>query len=76
GSTAESLFEQAIEVARRQSSLIFELRATVSLSRLLEKLSRRQEARERLAAIYDAFHEGLALQELVTAKTLLDQLLR
>ena len=51
--------EQAIEFARSQGARSWELRATMSLSRLLRDQGRREEAREVLAAIYGWF-SGLA----------------
>jgi len=63
-----------IEDARKQSAKSFELRATTSLARLLEKQGRREEARTMLAAIYDWFTEGFDTADLKDAKTLLNQL--
>ena len=45
GAEAEACFRQAIEVARRQEAKSWELRATLSLSRLLQKEGRSAEAR-------------------------------
>ena len=50
------------------------LRATSSLSRLLGKLGRKQEAREILAEIYGWFTEGFDTDDLKNAKSLLDSL--
>ena len=63
-----------IEDARKQSAKSFELRATTSLARLLEKQGRREEARAMLADIYDWFTEGFDTADLKDAKTLLNQL--
>src|SRR5689334_1876221 len=41
---AQSCFQRAIEIARRQSSKSLELRATMSLARLLASQGRRDEA--------------------------------
>ena len=48
---------QAIEVARRQAKS-WELRATLSLSRLLQREGRSEEARPLLSEIYGWFTEG------------------
>ena len=51
-----------------------ELRATMSLARLLAKQRRRDEARATLAEIYGWFTEGLDTRDLKDAKSLLDEL--
>jgi tetratricopeptide (TPR) repeat protein len=71
---AERCFRAAIEIARRQSARSEELRATMSLGRLLAKHGRRDEARSILAEIYDWFTEGFDTPNLKDAKALLDEL--
>jgi predicted ATPase len=71
---AWSCFQQAIEIARRQSAKSLELRATMSLARLLRDTGRRDEARTMLAEIYNWFTEGFDTADLKDAKTLLDEL--
>ena len=71
---AGKCFERAIEVARNQSAKSLELRATISLTRLLASLGRRDEARARLAEIYNWFTEGFDTADLKDAKALLDEL--
>jgi predicted ATPase len=73
-SEAEEQFRKAIEVARRQSSRSWELRATTSLARLLAKQHKRDDARTMLAEIYGWFTEGFGTLDLKDAKALLDQL--
>jgi predicted ATPase len=71
---AEAYFRQAIEIARGQHAKAFELRAVMSLSRLMQNQGRREEARCLLAETYGWFTEGhqtLALQE---ARELLESL--
>jgi predicted ATPase len=48
---AEECFHRAIEIARKQTAKSWELRATVSLARLLAQQGRREEARAMLADI-------------------------
>jgi len=67
-------FEDAIEVARRQSAKSWELRATTSFARLLADQGRREEARTMLAEIYNWFTEGFDTADLKDAKALLDEL--
>jgi predicted ATPase len=71
---AQKCFEQAIDIARNQSAKSWELRATMSLSRLLAKQGRRDEARAMLTDIYNWFTEGFDTADLKDAKALLDEL--
>jgi predicted ATPase len=75
-STAEarSCFQRAIEIARKQSAKSWDLRATISLARLLRDTGRRGEARTMLAGIYNWFTEGFDTPDLKDAKALLDEL--
>jgi class 3 adenylate cyclase/tetratricopeptide (TPR) repeat protein len=73
-SDAERSFRSAIEAARKQSAKLFELRATTSLARLLEKQGKCDEARAILAEIYSWFSEGFDTADLKDAKALLDEL--
>jgi tetratricopeptide (TPR) repeat protein len=72
---AESDFREAIVLAQKMSAKAWELRATMSLARLLAKQGRRDDARAMLANIYDWFTEGFDTADLKDAKTLLDQLI-
>jgi predicted ATPase len=56
------------------SAKAFELRATTSLARLLEKIGRRDEARTILEEIYGSFTEGFDTADLKDAKALLEEL--
>jgi predicted ATPase len=71
---AQSCFQRAIEIARKQSAKSWELRATMSFARLLDKEGKRDEARAMLADIYGWFTEGFDTADLKDAKALLDQL--
>ena len=71
---AQNCFQRAVEIARKQSAKSFELRATMSLVRLLAKQGRRDEARTMLAEIYGWFTEGFDTADLIDAKALLDEL--
>ena len=70
----ESHFAQAIEIARGQSAKLFELRAAVSLARLLSEQGKRAEVRELLAPTHEWFTEGFNMRDLREAKALLDEL--
>jgi tetratricopeptide (TPR) repeat protein len=67
-------FRETIAAARRIGSKAYELRATTSLARLLDKQGKRAEARAMLAEIYGWFTEGFDTADLKDAKALLDQL--
>jgi predicted ATPase len=71
---AQKFFGRAIEIAREQRAKSLELRATMSLARLLASKGRRDEARATLAEIYDWFTEGFDLPDLKDAKALLNEL--
>jgi class 3 adenylate cyclase/predicted ATPase len=71
---AQSCFQRAISVARNQNAKSWELRATMSLARLLAKQGHRDEARATLADIYNWFTEGFDTADLKDAKSLLDEL--
>jgi class 3 adenylate cyclase/predicted ATPase len=73
-SPAEEHFRKAIGVARKQGAKSWELRATVSLARLLRDTNRRDEARAMLADIYNWFTEGFDTADLKDSKALLEEL--
>jgi class 3 adenylate cyclase/predicted ATPase len=71
---AEQSFRTAIDISRKQSAKSWELRATTSLARLLDRQGKRDEARTMLADIYNWFTEGFDTADLKDAKGLLDEL--
>ena len=71
---AEDHFRQALDWARRQGALSWELRAATSLARLLRNQGRPADATACLQPIYDRFTEGFGTADLVAAKQLLDDL--
>jgi predicted ATPase len=71
---AEHCLRTAINVARRQRARLFELRATVSLARLMANQGRPDEACVMLTDIYNSFTEGFDIADLREAKALLDDL--
>ena len=68
---AEACFQQALDVARRQGALSWELRAAMSLARFWRGQQRVNEARKLLAPVYRRFTEGFETADLVAAKALL-----
>jgi len=71
---AEVCFHKAIETARHQQAKSLELRAVMSLSRLWQHEGKKDEARQRLAEIYNWFTEGFDTKDLQEAKVLLEEL--
>jgi predicted ATPase len=69
---AEDHFRQALDWARRQGALSFELRAATSLARLLRDQGRSADALALLQPVYDRFTEGFETADLKAAKALLD----
>src|SRR5260370_22904479 len=70
--TADQYFGRAIEVARRQGALMWELRNAVSLAGLRVRQGRDDEARQILAPVYDRFTEGFEMTDLRSARTMLE----
>jgi predicted ATPase/DNA-binding winged helix-turn-helix (wHTH) protein len=71
---AEQAFLQALDWARRQSALSWELRAATSLARLRARQGRADEGRTLLAATYQRFTEGFETADLMAAADLLREL--
>ena len=71
---AEADFREAIALAQKMSAKSWELRATMSLARLLQNSARHDEARAMLADIYNWFTEGFDTADLKDAKALLEEL--
>jgi hypothetical protein len=75
-SKAEDSVRRAIDVARRQGAKSLELRAAISLSRLLRRNGKSAAARRVLSRIRGRFTEGFATPDLADAKALADVLER
>jgi predicted ATPase len=71
---AETYFERALAVARKQQAKSFELRAAMSMARLWCDQGKPQQARELLAPVYGWFTEGFDTRDLKEAKALLGEL--
>jgi class 3 adenylate cyclase/predicted ATPase len=71
---AKASFERALAIARQQQAKSWELRAAMSLARLLRDQGKPQQARELLAPVYGWFTEGFDTFDLKEAKALLDAL--
>ncbi|MGE3873597.1 MAG: adenylate/guanylate cyclase domain-containing protein [Parvibaculaceae bacterium] len=71
---AEERLRAAVTLARQQGAKSWELRATMTLARLLAERGERAGAFDMLDAIYDWFTEGFASKDLTEAKALLDEL--
>ena len=71
---AEACFATALEIARKQKAKSWELRAAMSMARLLCAQGRRGPARDILAPVYGWFTQGFDTLDLRQAKILLDEL--
>ena len=71
---AEQNFRRALDGARRQGALSWELRAATSLAGLLRGQGRSAEAMEVLQPIYDCVTEGSDTTDLRSARALLNTL--
>jgi len=67
-------FDRAIEIARREQARSWELRATMSLARVLAANGERDDARRKLADVYSGFTEGFDTADLSEAQSLLKEL--
>jgi class 3 adenylate cyclase len=74
GAEAEAAFRLAMAAAGQQSFRAVQLRAGLSLARLLGESRRKAEARDLLAPIYATFTEGFERPDLTAAKALLAEL--
>jgi predicted ATPase/DNA-binding winged helix-turn-helix (wHTH) protein len=73
-SSAEEYFHRALEQARRQGALGWELRAATSRARLLHDQDGSSDAKLVLQTVYDRFTEGFETIDLRAARALLDSL--
>jgi predicted ATPase len=71
---AEDHFREALDSARRQGALSWELRAATSLARMWRGQGRSKQARELLAPVFDRFTEGFDTADLKATKALLGEL--
>ena len=71
---AEDHFRQALDWARGQDALSWELRAATSLAPLLHDQGRSADAIALLQPVYDRFTEGFDTADLKAAKALLEVL--
>ena len=71
---AEAYFARALEVARQQQAKAWELRAAMSMARLLCAQGKRERARDILAPVYGWFTQGFDTLDLREAKLLLEEL--
>ena len=70
-SSAEQCFLQSVKFARRQDALSWELRTSMSMSRLLRERGEVAKAHGSLAKVYRRFTEGFETADLRAAKALL-----
>ncbi|WP_312496572.1 ATP-binding protein [Pseudomonas cremoris] len=71
---AEALLLEALGLAHQQGALAWELRCATSLARLWQRQARLQPARDLLSSVHARFTEGFATQDLISVRSLLDEL--
>ena len=67
---AESLIRLALDHAREQQTAMFELKASMSLTRLLQKQGKPEEGQQLLSTAYGKFTEGFSTVDLTEARDL------
>jgi DNA-binding SARP family transcriptional activator len=72
--SAEAAFRQALDSARDLGALALELRAGLSLSRLLARRGDDVEARALVGEVYNRFTEGFETSDLAEARALIEEL--
>ncbi|MHC8334491.1 ATP-binding protein [Pseudomonas sp. LB3P25] len=73
---AEAVLIRALNVAKHQGALAWELRSATSLAQLWQRQGLYQQAHELLAPIYHRFTEGFSTPDLSKVRRLLDELHR
>ncbi len=73
-SAAEQCFVEALRVAQDQHASMLELRAAVSMARLLRKLNRLDVAKRVLHSVCSRFQKRVANPDLIEARNILEQL--
>jgi adenylate cyclase len=71
---AEDHYRQALDIARKQNSKAWELRAAASLAQFYSKRDRQAEAHQTLSNCLSGFTEGFDMPDLRDAQTLLASL--
>jgi predicted ATPase/DNA-binding winged helix-turn-helix (wHTH) protein len=72
--SAEACFRDALDEARRQQALSWELRAATSLAKLWRDAGKTAEAKQLLTGVYDRFTEGFETADLRTAWAVIGEL--
>jgi predicted ATPase/DNA-binding winged helix-turn-helix (wHTH) protein len=72
--TAETLLLKALDVAKTQGALAWELRSATSLAQLWQRQGQPRRAHALLATVYQRFTEGFSTPDLMTVRRLLDEL--
>ena len=70
----ERNYPAALDWAREQQAKSWELRISTSLARLWQSQSKRKQAHDLLAPVYNWFTEGFGTKDLKEAKALLEEL--
>jgi predicted ATPase len=71
---AEESFRRALDIAGDLGARSLQLRAALSLGRLLARRGRDADAHELVGGVYGGFTEGFETSDLVTARKLIEEL--
>jgi hypothetical protein len=71
---AEDHYRQALELAREQKALSWELRAATSMAKLWDANGKTSDAHQLLSSVYNRFSEGFETADLKAASALIDNL--
>jgi predicted ATPase len=70
---AIGLLRSSLIIAREQGAKLWELKSATDMARLLRDMGDPRAARDVLAPVFGCFKEGLGTPDLVTARTLLEE---
>jgi predicted ATPase len=65
---------RGIDIARRQGALSWELRATLSASKLWAAQGRTKQALDAIQSVYGKYHQGYGASDLIAAKSMMERL--
>jgi predicted ATPase len=71
---AETFFQRALDLSRKLDCMMYELKASMSLSKLWQRQGKTNEGQQLMRNVYNKFTEGFATVDLIEAKNLLSDI--